>query len=251
MAIYAGNPMVCVMDPETGLFPNNKWFQMFMSSFEYTPGSDSKVVSSMDYNSYAMPIDTVDIPKPIEVKIKTKMSALHETLNLVLRGKYEIDESTVSSSTVTKDITLTGNGLHKLGDKNIDLSTVVLTKDTVDYVLGTDYLIREREGFIWKHPNATTILADGTYSITYQIKASSGIIIESGRKPSAVVKMEGNLERLGGSRDMLEIYIPSMTLTASSGLDFLAEDHSELEFTGSMLYDPITDQRPTFRMYKG
>jgi len=246
MSMYAGDPFICVKDPTTGIYSKN-WQRLHMDSFSYKLSIETKDVINRRHEGYGYALQTVVIPKPPEIEFATKMGEARTALELVLNANSSIVSST-RKSVPNKTITIASSGSVYLDDTNIDPSTFnIKATGESSYMpqsmLAVDFILAHRDGFISLHPNST--LAPGEYDVAYECFARSGYSYRSGERPQSLIKIKGTFIDLATGEN-LNVIIPEVSISSETDFNLLSDDHVELKFKGSVVFDQLYGGFPIF-----
>jgi len=116
-----------------------------------------------------------------------------------------------------------------------DISTVIVTDSTgtTTYVLDTDYIVHARLGMI-QALSTGAITEDESLLVDYAYAGESGYRVEGATKPTirAKLKLDGK-NFANGKACIVEVY--EAQLAPDSAVDFLSDEFSVLELTGTMI----------------
>ena len=219
------NPTTGSFDGFTGPFEATK--------FEVKPNVELKELASRGRSTYGQVIETVALPQPADFTLELP-EVNKESLSIALLGT----ESTINQGGGTwADVTIaniTKGEWIDLGKQNVAAAgfTVENAGGTVTYVLGTDYEINYRMGWLRILPtsaivNGVSLLVSGTYG------AVGGTLIRGATNSQIRAKF-----RLDGVNfaDQLPVIVDvfEAVISADSAFDFLSDEFATISLPGRL-----------------
>lgn len=229
--IGAGDVMLNPYDPVTGLLTG--WvFGGSADKFSVKPNSNIKSKTSKAREQYGQTIATVALPQDADLSI-TFGEVNKDNIKLAFMGTSRVI-NTAAGGTITAEAISAKLGVYvPLAHKNLTNAVVVTNSGaTVTYVLGTDYDVNYRLG--WIRALAGGAITDGlALKVDYVSGAISGTEIAGSTQAQlrTQVMFDGK-NFVDGSPAEVEIY--EAVLAPSGEFDFLADDWGALELTGKM-----------------
>lgn len=169
-----------------------------------------------------------------------KPSTLSITLNqldrkaLAMAFLGEDSDVSVTGASVT-DEAITAKRDKFVDVAHRDISAVVVTNDTgvTTYVLDTDYTVHARLGMI-QALSTGAITQDQSLLVDYSYASESGYRVKGGTQPTikAKLKLDGK-NFANGKACIVEVY--EAQLAPDSPVDFLSDEFSVLELSGTMI----------------
>lgn len=212
------------------------------SSFEIQPNVELLEMQSRGRDTYGQVIESVPLPQPSDFTLVLS-EVNRQALTMALMGA----ESTINQASGTwtaASITIGQKGeWFDLGSQNVAAAGFSLTNvgATVTYVLGTDYEINYRMGWIKVLPGS--VIAHGaSLRVTGTFGAVGGTLIRG-----AVSNQVRARFRLDGvnfvDKSPVEVDVHEAVLSPESAFDFLSNEFASITLTGR-LKTPVGRNEP-------
>jgi hypothetical protein len=219
------NPVSGLFDGFTGPFEATK--------FEVKPNVELKELASRGRSTYGQVIETVALPQPADFTLELP-EVNKESLAIALLGtESTINQGGGTWTDAVVEITKKGEWID-LGKQNVTAAgfTVTNVGGTTTYVLGTDYEINYRMG--WIKFATTSALADGAdVEVTGAYGAVGGTLIRGATNSQIRAKF-----RLDGVNfaDQLPVIVDvfEAVISADSAFDFLSDDFATISLPGRL-----------------
>lgn len=196
--------------------------------------SEVKEQTSRGRSTYGQVIASANLPKPSTLAI-TLDQLSPEVMAMAFLGEVKtINQGggTVTDQAVTL---LAGGRFVDLGKGNITAESVVLTNTAGDvaYAEGTDYEVHYRMGWVRALPEGL-LASGGAAKIGFAHGAVSGKEISGATQPSIRARfvLDGKNET-NGKPCRVEVFMAQ--IKPDSPVDFLSQDFSAMEMSGTML----------------
>ena len=236
----AGDLYISRYNPTTGLFDDFTG-PFEATKFEVKPNVELKEMSSRGRSSYGQVIESVALPQPADFTLELP-EVNKESLSIALLGT----ESAINQAAGTltdAPITVTSKDTWlSLGKQNITAGLVV--KDATGattYVMGTDYVLNNRMGWIKILPGSA-ILKDAVIEVTGAYGVVGGTMIRGATNSQIRAKF-----RLDGVNfaDQLPVIVDvwEAVISADSAFDFLSNDFASISLPGR-LKTPVGKTEP-------
>ena len=230
--VGAGDLYISRYNPATAAFEGFKG-PFEATKFEIKPSADVKELTSKGRSTYGQVLETVALAKPAEFSLEMP-EVNKESLSLALMGtptSMAQSSGTWADSAVVvtaKDVWL------DLGKKDVAEAGFVVTNSagTTTYMLGTDYEVNYKMGWLRVKP-ASTIAASETLKIDGSYAAVSGTKIDGATQ--AQVRMQLRLHGVNMA-DGLPVLVDvwEAVVSADAAFDFLADDFARLALPGRL-----------------
>ena len=236
----AGDLYISRYNPSTGLFDDFTG-PFEATKFEVKPNVELKEMSSRGRSSYGQVIESVSLPQPADFTLELP-EVNKESLSIALLGT----ESAINQAAGTltdAPITVTSKDTWlSLGKQNITAGLVVKDATGVTtYVLGTDYVLNNRMGWIKILPGSA-ILKDAVIEVTGAYGVVGGTMIRGATNSQIRAKF-----RLDGVNfaDQLPVIVDvwEAVISADSAFDFLSNDFASISLPGR-LKTPVGKTEP-------
>jgi len=225
----AGDIYIARYDPTTAAFGNFKG-PYLSNKFELKVSSDLKDMVSRGRDSYGQVIESVTVPKPIEFSMDLAEVNI-ETMTIALLGSQSA--LTQGSGSLTAEaIVAKLDSWVPLSKQNIATAglTVKNSTDATTYVLGTDYDVNYRLGWI-KAITGGAITADEALHVSCTYNAISGTKIAGGT--SSQLRLKIKFDGINFANQLpciVDVY--EATIASSAAFDFLQNDFAKVPLTG-------------------
>lgn len=211
------------------------------SKFEIKPNTDLKELSSRGRSTYGQVIESVPLPQPADFTVELS-EVNRESLTIALLGT-DTAINTGAGTLTAAPFVMKKNAWVDMGVQNV-VAAGFLVKNvgaTVTYVLGTDYEVNYRMG--WIRLMSSSALADGvTLHITGSYSAVTGVKIRGATNSQVRAKF-----RLDGQNfaDGLPVIVDvwEAVISADSAFDFLSSDFATVSLPGR-LKTPVGKSEP-------
>lgn len=228
------NPAINAFDGFTGPFEATK--------FEIKPNVELKEMASRGRSTYGQVIESVALPQPAEFTLELP-EVNKESLAIALLGtESAINQGGGTWTAAEVEIPRKGEWVD-LGKQNITALgfSVAPASGGAAYVLGTDYEVNYRMG--WIRFMTTSALVNGaTVEVTGTYGAVGGTLIRGATNSQIRAKF-----RLDGVNfaDQLPVIVDvfEAVISADSAFDFLSNDFASISLPGR-LKTPIGKQEP-------
>ena len=227
----AGDLYISRYNPTTGLFDDFTG-PFEATKFEVKPNVELKEMSSRSRSGYGQVIESVALPQPAEFTLELP-EVNKESLSIALLGTESAinqNAGTLADAPVTvssKDTWL------DIGKQNITAGLVVKDATGVTtYVLGTDYVLNNRMGWIKILPGSA-IVKDAVIEVTGAYGAVGGTLIRGATNSQIRAKF-----RLDGVNfaDQLPVIVDvwEAIISADSAFDFLSNEFASISLPGRL-----------------
>lgn len=187
--------------------------------------------TSKGRDTYGQVLASASLAKPSTLAITLNQLDRKALAMAFLGEDADID---VTGSSVT-DEALTAKLDKWIEVAHRDISAVVLTDDTgvTTYVLDTDYIVHARLGMI-QALSTGAITENQSLLVDYSYASESGYKVKGATQPTirAKLKLDGK-NFANGKACIVEVY--QAQLAPDSAVDFLSDEFSVLELTGTMI----------------
>ncbi|MEO5376437.1 MAG: hypothetical protein H7832_01430 [Magnetococcus sp. DMHC-6] len=183
-------------------------------------------------NTYGQTLDSAQIKKP--AKIEITLDELNKTnLSIALLG----DESVlnVASGSVSGEVVVAklGKWVQLAKGNLINTSVVVQDEtDTTTFVKGTDYQLNLRVGLLQALEGGTISDAQELH-VDYDHEAVTGNKISGSTQPTIKARLILDGKNFADGADVI-LTIDKAVLSPSGGVDFLSDEYTSIELSGSL-----------------
>ena len=227
----AGDLYISRYNPTTGLFDD------FTGPFEATkfsikPNVELKEMSSRSRSGYGQVIASVVLPQPAEFTLELP-EVNKETLAIALLGT-ESAINQIAGTLTDAPVTVTSKDTWlDIGKQNITAGLVVKDATGVTtYVMGTDYVLNNRMGWIKILPGSA-LVKDAVIEVTGAYGAVGGTLIRGATNSQIRAKF-----RLDGVNfeDQLPVIVDvwEAVISADSAFDFLSNEFASIALPGRL-----------------
>lgn len=227
----AGDLYISRYNPTTGLFDDfNGPFEA--TKFEVKPNVELKEMSSRGRSSYGQVIESVALPQPAEFTLELP-EVNKESLSIALLGT-ESAINQIAGTLTDAPVTVTSKDTWlDIGKQNITAGLVVKDATGVTtYVMGTDYVLNNRMGWI-KILHGSAIATADTIKVTGAYGAVGGTLIRGATNSQIRAKF-----RLDGVNfaDQLPVIVDvwEAIISADSAFDFLSNEFASISLPGRL-----------------
>lgn len=227
------NPTLGDFDDYTGPFEASK--------FEVKPNVELKELSSRGRSTYGQVIESVPLAQPSDFTLELP-EVNKATLTIALLGTESALSQTAGTLTDAPVTVTSKDTWLDIGKINVTPGLVV--KDatgTTTYVLGTDYVLNNRMGWIKILP-ASAIAVSAVIKVTGAYGLVEGTLIRGATNSQIRAKF-----RLDGvnQADQLPVIVDVLEaiISADSAFDFLSNDFANISMTGR-LKTPVGETAP-------
>ncbi len=230
--VGAGDLYISRYNPDTASFEGFKG-PFEATKFEIKPSADIKELTSKGRSTYGQVLETVALAKPAEFSLEMP-EVNKDSLSLALMGT----PSTINQGSGTwldQPLVVTAKDVWlDLGKKNVAEAGLVVTNSagTTTYVLGTDYDVNYKMGWLRVRPTsaiaaADTLKVDGTYAAVTGTKINGAT--------QAQMRMQLRLHGVNMA-DGLPVLVDvwEAVVSANAAFDFLAGDFAKLALPGRL-----------------
>lgn len=203
------------------------------SKFEIKPNTELKELSSKGRTTYGQVIESVALPQPAEFTLELP-EVNKETLTLALLGT----STTINQGSGTwadQPVTVTAKDVW-LDLGKMDVASAGFTVDnaagTVTYVMGVDYEINYKMGWLKILPGSAIVAADVLHvSGTYAAVAGTTIAGSTNAQIRAQFRLHGK-----NFADELPVIVDvwEAVIAADSAFDFLSDDFATVSLPGKL-----------------
>ena len=227
----AGDLYISRYNPTTGLFDDFTG-PFEATKFEVKPNVELKEMSSRSRSGYGQVIESVALPQPAEFTLELP-EVNKESLSIALLGT----ESAINQNAGTltdAPVTVTSKDTWlDIGKQNITAGLVVKDATGVTtYVLGTDYVLNNRMGWIKILPGSV-LVKDAVIEVTGAYGAVGGTLIRGATNSQIRAKF-----RLDGVNfaDQLPVIVDvwEAIISADSAFDFLSNEFASISLPGRL-----------------
>ena len=227
----AGDLYISRYNPTTGLFDDFTG-PFEATKFEVKPNVDLKEMSSRGRASYGQVIESVALPKPADFKLELP-EVNKESLSIALLGT-ESAINQIAGTLTDAPVTVTSKDTWlAIGKQNITAGLVVKDATGVTtYVMGTDYVLNNRMGWIKILPGSA-LVKDAVIEVTGAYGAVGGTLIRGATNSQIRAKF-----RLDGVNfaDQLPVIVDvwEAVISADSAFDFLSNEFASISLPGRL-----------------
>lgn len=227
----AGDLYISRYNPTTGLFDDFTG-PFEATKFEVKPNVELKEMSSRGRSSYGQVIESVALPQPAEFTLELP-EVNKESLSIALLGT-ESAINQIAGTLTAAPVTVTSKDTWlNIGKQNITAGlTVKDATGVTTYVMGTDYVLNNRMGWI-KILHGSTIAAADTIKVTGAYGAVGGTLIRGATNSQIRAKF-----RLDGVNfaDQLPVIVDvwEAIISADSAFDFLSNEFASISLPGRL-----------------
>lgn len=228
----AGDLYISRFDPTSGKFmPLEGPYEA--TKFEIKPNSQVRELTSRGRDSYGQVTESVPLQQPADFSVE--MPEVNKaSLATALLGKEAVLSQTAGSFATGATVNVALGKWVDLGKSNITAAgfTVKNAAGTTTYVLGTDYEVNTRLG--WLRALAGGALADGaTVTISGSYGAVNGVSIRGAVEAQVRARffLDGK-NQVDGSDVYVDVY--EVVVAADAAFDFLLDDFNTVSLKGRM-----------------
>lgn len=227
----AGDLYISRYNPTTGLFDDFTG-PFEATKFEVKPNVELKEMSSRGRSSYGQVIESVALPQPAEFTLELP-EVNKESLSIALLGTESAINQTAGTLTDAPVTVTSKDTWLNIGKQNITAGLVVKNDTGVTtYVLGTDYVLNKRMGWIKILPGSA-IVKDAVIEVTGAYGAVGGTLIRGATNSQIRAKF-----RLDGVNfaDQLPVIVDvwEAIISADSAFDFLSNEFASISLPGRL-----------------
>ncbi len=227
----AGDLYIARYNPDTGTFDAYRG-PYEASKFEIKPKVELKELTSKGRTTYGQVIETVPLPQPTEFAVEL-VEVNRESLTIALLGT-QVAINQGSGSATDEVIVAKLDGWVPLAHQNVAGVGFVLTNSagTTTYVLGTDYTVNYRLGWV-KALTGGAIADAASLKADYTYNAVTGTAIKGSTQTQVRAKfmLEG-VNFADGLPCIVEVH--EGVIAADSAFDFLSGDFNKVSMPGRM-----------------
>ena len=227
----AGDLYISRYNPTTGLFDDFTG-PFEATKFEVKPNVELKEMSSRGRSSYGQVIESVALPQPAEFTLELP-EVNKESLSIALLGTESAINQTAGTLTAAPVTVASKDTWLNIGKQNITAGLVV--KDATGattYVMGTDYVLNNRMGWIKILPGSAIVKGD-VIKVTGAYGAVGGTLIRGATNSQIRAKF-----RLDGVNfaDQLPVIVDvwEAVISADSAFDFLSNEFASISLPGRL-----------------
>lgn len=192
---------------------------------EIKENSDTKTRTSKQRDSYGGALDTVVIKKPADVSLSLD-DLNKENIAIIFMGS--LASGNQSASSVTDEAHTVGDLGSMVALSNGNISAVTVT----GLVEGTDFEIADADAGFVRFLEGGTVVKGQEVAISYTAGAITGDRVNGGTSPDVKMRIILVGKDLV-TQEAIRLEIPKAVLTPQSGVDFLSEDFTTLEMSGT------------------
>lgn len=227
----AGDLYISRYNPTTGLFDDFTG-PFEATKFEVKPNVELKEMSSRGRSSYGQVIESVALPQPAEFTLELP-EVNKESLSIALLGTESAINQTAGTLTDAPVTVTSKDTWLNIGKQNITAGLVVKNDTGVTtYVLGTDYVLNKRMGWIKILPGSA-LVKDAVIEVTGAYGAVGGTLIRGATNSQIRAKF-----RLDGVNfaDQLPVIVDvwEAIISADSAFDFLSNEFASISLPGRL-----------------
>lgn len=227
----AGDLYISRYNPTTGLFDDFTG-PFEATKFEIKPNVELKEMSSRGRSSYGQVIESVALPQPADFTLELP-EVNKESLSIALLGTESAINQTAGTLTDAPVTVTSKDTWLNIGKQNITAGLVVKDATGVTtYVLGTDYVLNTRMGWIKILPGSA-IVKDAVIEVSGAYGAVGGTLIRGATNSQIRAKF-----RLDGVNfaDQLPVIVDvwEAVISADSAFDFLSNDFASISLPGRL-----------------
>ena len=218
------NPTTSLFDDFTGPFEATK--------FEVKPNVELKEMSSRSRSGYGQVIESVALPQSAEFTLELP-EVNKDSLSIALLGTESAINQTAGTLTDAPVTVTSKDTWLDIGKQNITAGLVVKDATGVTtYVLGTDYVLNNRMGWIKILPGSA-LVKDAVIEVTGAYGAVGGTLIRGATNSQIRAKF-----RLDGVNfaDQLPVIVDvwEAIISADSAFDFLSNEFASISLPGRL-----------------
>ena len=227
----AGDLYISRYNPTTGLFDDFTG-PFEATKFEVKPNVELKEMSSRGRSSYGQVIESVALPQPAEFTLELP-EVNKESLSIALLGTESAINQPAGTLTDAPVTVTSKDTWLNIGKQNITAGLVVKNDTGVTtYVLGTDYVLNKRMGWIKILPGSA-LVKDAVIEVTGAYGAVGGTLIRGATNSQIRAKF-----RLDGVNfaDQLPVIVDvwEAIISADSAFDFLSNEFASISLPGRL-----------------
>ena len=227
----AGDLYISRYNPTTGLFDDFTG-PFEATKFEVKPNVELKEMSSRGRSSYGQVIESVALPQPAEFTLELP-EVNKESLSIALLGTESAINQNAGTLTDAPVTVASKDTWLDIGKQNITAGLVVKDATGVTtYVMGTDYVLNNRMGWIKILPGSA-LVKDAVIEVTGAYGAVGGTLIRGATNSQIRAKF-----RLDGVNfaDQLPVIVDvwEAIISADSAFDFLSNEFASISLPGRL-----------------
>ena len=227
----AGDLYISRYNPTTGLFADFTG-PFEATKFEVKPNVELKEMSSRSRNGWGQVIAAVALPKPAEFTLELP-EVNKESLSIALLGTESAINQTAGTLTDAPVTVTSKDTWLDIGKQNITAGLVVKDATGVTtYVMGTDYVLNNRMGWIKILPGSA-LVKGAVIEVTGAYGAVGGTLIRGATNSQIRAKF-----RLDGVNfaDQLPVIVDvwEAVISADSAFDFLSNEFASISLPGRL-----------------
>ena len=227
----AGDLYISRYNPTTGLFDDYTG-PFEATKFEVKPNVELKDMTSRGRSSYGQVIESVALPQPADFTLELP-EVNKESLSIALLGTESAINQTAGTLTDAPVTVTSKDTWLNIGKQNITAGLVVKDATGVTtYVMGTDYVLNNRMGWIKILPGSA-IVKDAVIEVTGAYGAVGGTLIRGATNSQIRAKF-----RLDGVNfaDQLPVIVVvwEAIISADSAFDFLSNEFASISLPGRL-----------------
>lgn len=237
----AGDLYINRYNPTTAAFEGFKG-PFEASKFEIKPNVEQKQLSSRGRTTYGQVIESVALPQPADFTLEMP-EVNKDTLTIALLGTTSVINQG-SGTWTDAPITVTAKDIWlPLGNENVASAGFVVKNEagTTTYVLGTDYEVNYRMGWIKILPGSA-IAAAAVLEVTGTYGAVSGTKIAGAT--ASQIRAQFRLDGVNFADGLpVTVDVWEAVISADSAFDFLSSDFATVSLPGR-LKTPVGKTNP-------
>lgn len=200
--------------------------------FEIQENAEKKERISRQRASYGQVLDSVYIKQPAEISI-TLDDINRDNLSLAFLGS-NVDTNVTGATVAAEPITVSALG-SAIQTANLKISNITITDitATTTYVENTDYTVLDADLGLITIESGGSINANEDLLVTYDYANRTSNSVLGGTDSSVRVKLLLNGENFV-DQSKSQVTVWDAVLSPENGIDFLSDEFSEIELTGSL-----------------
>ena len=227
----AGDLYISRYNPTTGLFDDFTG-PFEATKFEVKPNVELKEMSSRGRSSYGQVIESVALPQPAEFTLELP-EVNKESLSIALLGTESAINQTAGTLTDAPVTVTSKDTWLNIGKQNITAGLVVKNATGVTtYVMGTDYVLNNRMGWIKILPGSA-IVKDAVIEVTGAYGAVGGTLIRGAT--NSQIRAKFRLDGVNWAYQLPVIVdVWEAVISADSAFDFLSNEFASISLPGRL-----------------
>lgn len=203
-----------------------------VTALQLKSGADKKERISKKKESFGQALDSIVIPKPVEISIEFD-TFNKQNFAMMLMGNAA-DLSAAAVTVADEVLTVQKGEWIQLANANIDTTqTIGLKTESGSTIKAEDYTINASLGLLKLNDSATQTTGD-KLKISYKTRAGAGFKVEAGTLTGLNLEIVLDMQnRASGKTGRLEIY--QAAIAADGDFDWLADDWGNAKFSGSLV----------------